>query len=258
MIPPAFAEVESFLLGSMLAALRPGVALAAAPLFSTPAVPVVVRLILAMAIGMSGAGQVVAPPPATLVSLGGLLLIGGEIVLGATLGFILNIGFASAVLAGEAIGNTMGFGLAVMNDPLSGASNPVLGQMLMLLASLLFLASNSHLLFFSAIAVSYKAMPLGLVSVDATSFQSLALLGGSIFASGVVIAAPVCTAVLLLQLLGAMLSRSAPQLNLFSIGLTAAALAGIWALAAAMPVMASAMIDAQQHALDSMALAVGR
>ena len=194
MTPPVFAELESFLVGAMLAALRPGAALVAAPLFSTPAVPVLVRLLLAVAIGMGGAGQFAVPAPSTLVSLGGLLMICGELLLGAALGFILHIGFASAVLAGEAIGNSMGFGLAVMNDPLSGAPNPVLGQMLMLLASLLFLACDGHLLFFSAIAVSYQAMPLGLASINGDSVHSLALLGGSIFASGVVIAAPVCTA----------------------------------------------------------------
>ncbi len=252
MIPEGFAGVESQLLAWTIAMLRPGAALAAAPIFSTPAVPVIVRLVMALALGMAGAGQVSAPTPEAIYSM----LIAGEILTGATLGFILHIGFAAAVLAGEAIGNTMGFGLAVMNDPLSGASNPVLGQLLMLLASLLFLACNGHLLFFSAIVASYEAMPLGGASFDGPRLYSLTLLGGSIFASGVVIAAPVCSAILLLHLLGAMLSRSAPQLNLFSIGFTAAALAGTLALGAALPVMASTMIAAQQNMLDVMPSAV--
>ncbi len=257
MIPEGFAGVEQQLLALSIAMLRPGAALAAAPIFSTPAVPVIVRLLMALALGLAGAGQIYGPAPATIYSLDGLMLIAGEVLVSATLGFILHIGFASAVLAGEAIGNTMGFGLAVMNDPLSGASNPVLGQLLMLLASLLFLACNGHLLFFSAIVASYDAMPLGGASFDGPRFYALALLGGSIFASGVVIAAPVCSAILLLQLLGAMLSRSAPQLNLFSIGFTAAALSGTLALGAALPVMASIMIAAQQDAIDAMPSAVG-
>jgi flagellar biosynthetic protein FliR len=78
--------------------------------------------------------------------MAGFALVAGEIMAGLALGFAVQIGFSCAVVAGEVIGNAMGLGFAGMVDPASGQQNPVLGQFLMIVATLLFLAMDGHLM----------------------------------------------------------------------------------------------------------------
>jgi flagellar biosynthesis protein FliR len=251
MIPEGFVGVEAQLWLWMVAMIRPGAAFLAAPVFGAAFVPVQLRLIVALAIGIPALSATNFVLPADgLASPAGFLLVAGEVMVGLALGFAVQIGFSAALLAGETIGNAMGLGFAGMIDPASGQQNPMLGQFLTILATFLFLAIGGHLALAAAIVESYRALPPGDAWLTAESIKGLVLFGGVLFAAGLSIALPVGFALILVQLVMAMLARSAPQLNLFSVGLPAALLAGIVLLAVAAPVLSEAIVGVLQQGLD--------
>jgi len=251
MIPRGFVGVEAQLWVWMVAMIRPGAAFFAAPVFGANFVPVQLRLILSLAIGIPAlsAAHFVLPAEG-LVSIQGFLLVGGEVLAGLALGFAVQIGFSAATIGGETIGNAMGLGFAAMIDPASGQHNPMIGQFLTILATFLFLAMGGHLALAATVVESYRALPPGAAWLSANAIHSLVLFGGTLFAAGLSIALPVGFAVILVQLVMAMLARSAPQLNLFSVGLPAALLAGIVLLAVAAPVIGDSILAVLQQGLE--------
>jgi flagellar biosynthetic protein FliR len=249
-VPSSFAGIDQQLLVFMVAVLRPGAALFAAPLTGSPQVPMQLRLVISLAIGIPAIQLSGFQVPADgLVSGAGLLLAMGEIVIGLGLGFAVQLGFAAALLAGETIGNAMGLGFASMTNPMSGQSSTAIGQLLTMFATFLFLASDGHLLFARIVIESYRAWPPG-GSIPLGLLGQLSSLGGLIFAAGLAIALPVAAALVLVQLILGVLSRSAPSLNLFSVGMPAAMIAGMVLLAATAPLMADAILAAVNEGLN--------
>jgi len=239
----AFGNIEATLQLWLLAMVRPGAAMLAAPFFGAGNVPVQLRLVLALALGMPVAAAVSsALPTEGLASLDGFLLIAGEALVGLAMGFALQIGFAAALLAGEAISNIMGLGFAAMTDPATGQPSPAIGQYLSMLALFLFLAGDGHLLCFEIVYRSYETLPPGAAWLSAEALGGLVRFGGLVFTAGLAVAMPVLSAFLLVQAVFAMVSRAAPTLNLFSVGFPATLAAGIILMAIATPVMAEALM----------------
>ena len=259
MIPSGFAGVENMLWLWMVAMIRPGAAFLAAPIFGAAFVPVQLRLIIALAVGIPALGATNFTLPADgLASIDGFLLVAGEVIAGLAIGFAVQIGFSAAMVAGELVGNAMGLGFAAMMDPATGQQNPVLGQFLSVVATLLFVAVNGHLALAASIVESYRALPPGNAWLSGESINGLVLFGGVLFSAGLSIALPVAFAIVLVQLVMGMLARSAPQLNLFAVGFPAALLAGIVLLAIAAPIIGDGIIAAIEMGLDqSRALAAG-
>ncbi len=251
MMPTGFAQLEPQLLIWLIAMIRPGAALLAAPLFGSTAVPLQVRIILALAIGIPAAAHAgVARSAADLLSVSGLLLIIGEAVLGLALGFAIQIGFATALIAGEAIGNAMGLGFAAMQDPMSGHSSTAIGQLLNMLGTVLFLSIGGHLALIEIIVASFRSLPPGASWLTAAALRGLVDFGGLMFLCGVSVALPVAAALVLVQLAMAFVTRSAPALNLFALGIPATVLAGMVLLVMAMPMMTAGLDHALRMALD--------
>src|SRR3546814_3204997 len=95
---------------------------------------------------------------------------------------------------------------------------PVIGTFLSVLATFLLLSMNGHLMLITFIVKSYEAMPPGGAMLSNDAVYSLVLFGGTLFGAGLTIALPVGFALILIQIVMAMLARSAPSLNLFSVG----------------------------------------
>lgn len=253
-------NIEAMLQLWMLGMIRPGAAFLAAPVFGAAGVPVQLRLVIALAVGVPAvAASGMTLPPEGIVSVPGFLTIIGEVVIGLAIGFVLQMGLAAALLAGEAISNAMGLGFASMVDPLNGTSSSVVGQFLSMLATALFLAANGHLLLIQIIVDSYQALPPG------NAFPSFAAIGGVLrfgslmFAAGLTIALPVGFVLILVQMIMGVIGRSAPAMNLFAVGLPATLLAGIILLGMATPAMAEAIARFLSDALDmARVLAAGR
>lgn len=255
----ALPNVEAQLQLWMLAMIRPGAAFLAAPVFGGNNVPVQLRLVLALAIGIpAAAASGMAVPDSGIISLSGLLLIISEVVAGLAIGFALQIGFAAALLAGEAISNAMGIAFAAIADPANGQMSPAIGQYLSMLATFLLLATDGHLALIGIIVDSYTALPPGRAWLSAETISGIAHFGSLMFAAGLSIALPVGCALIMVQIMMGVVARSAPTLNLFAVGLPATLLAGVVLLAIATPVMADTIIATMRHTLDNAEMVIGR
>ena len=223
---------------------RIGAALFAAPFFGAALVPVTVRVSAAWALAIFVAAwlpQVTAPP--ALFSVAGLLAVAGEVMIGLVLGFVLQIAFAAPVMAAELIGGGMGMSMAISADPASGGQTTAVGQYFTIVLTLIFLAIGAHLHWIALLVESYRSFPPGETWLGAERFELIASFAGTMFETAVRIALPVTLVLLLAQVLTGVLSRSAPSLNLFALGLPAGVLAGIAALIMAAPLFYDQLED---------------
>ena len=243
-------NVEAELFRLLFLMTRIGAALLAAPVFGAATVPVQLRLVLTGAIAVFVALWVPVETPPALLSLAGLLALLGEVVIGLAFGFVLQLSFAAPVVAAEIIAGGMGVAMATAVDPNTGGQSGALGQYFTLLLTLIFLGLGGHLLWLRLLVESYAAMPPGTVWLGADEAARITVFAGEMFATAVAIALPVMLVLLLVQILTGVMSRSAPALNLFALGLPAGVLAGIAALIAAFPLFTEQFVMLCATAID--------
>ena len=232
---------------------RIGAALVAAPLFGATSVPPQLRVVAAGAVAIMICAWTPVQAPEALLSLSGMVSVAGEVLVGLSLGFILQLAFAAPVMAAEVIGGSMGMSMATAVDPNSGAQSPALGQYFSVVLTLIFLALGAHLQWFSLVLESYKVFPPGQTWLGAERFSEIAGFAGYMFVTAVTIALPVCLVLLIVQMVTGVLSRSAPSLNLFALGLPAGVLAGIAALLISAPVLTDLVTRLSADALGATA-----
>ncbi len=168
------------------------------------------------------------------------------------MGFAAKIVFTAFDMAGEFIGFQMGLGFATFYDPLSSAQTPVVTEFIGLLALLVFLSMNGHLLYLATLAQSFSAIPVSAIPLGAGSWLNLAELGSKIFSAGLLIALPIIVALTITNIALAVLSRAAPQLNLFALGFPITLIGGFFALAISLNYLASPMQGIFEFALAAM------
>ena len=241
--------LEADLWNLIFVMVRIGAAFLAAPIFGAASVPVQLRIVLAGAIGVFVLAWADVAVPPDLLSLPGLLALAGEVVIGLAFGFLLTLSFAAAVMAAEQIGGAMGMAIATAVDPNTGGQSGALGQYFSLVLTLIFLGIGGHLVWLRLIIDSYAVLPPG-TWLGAERAGMIAGFASAMFVAAAAIALPVILALLLVQFATGVLSRSAPSLNLFSLGLPAGVMAGIAALIAASPLIAEQFVALSGQALD--------
>ena len=213
--------------------------IATAPLFGNLAIPVRVKLGLGIMLALVIAPTVPALPAADPMSLSGMLVLMQELVIGLAMGFAMRVVFAAVEMAGEICGLTMGFGFATFFDPQTRARSSAIAQFLALLTLMVFLATNIHLMMLSTLAESFISMPVSALPAGAGGFRTLANWGGLIFSAGVQLSLPIIAALLITNIALGILTRAAPQLNLFGIGFPVTLGAGFIVLALMLPYLAT-------------------
>jgi flagellar biosynthetic protein FliR len=208
----------NFLLTFFLHTLRLSAFFIAAPFFGAAAIPVQVRIIISILISFSFYGMISAPNPVDLPFLTIFKVVLIEISIGISLGLCVTILFSAVALAGEKIAASSGLGFAAQMDPNSGGQTPVVSQILNLFSIAAFLSLNGHLHIISLLRSSYDIIPLG-VSFNFNALISAGLsAGGHMFAIASLLMLPVVSILLLANVTVGVVTRSAPQLNLFSFG----------------------------------------
>jgi flagellar biosynthetic protein FliR len=209
--------------------------LAAAPPFSNPALAPRVRLVLGLAITFAIAP--ILPPTPTLDpgSGAGLLILGQQVIIGLAMGFAMRLVFTAVDLAGEMISLQMGLGFASTYDPQTAGQTAVISEFVGLLAVLVFMAINGHLMVIATLAQSFALIPIGVRTPAASTWHDIAQAGAVIFSSGLLLALPILVALMIANLALAILSRAAPQLNLMAIGFPLTMALGFAALMFALP-----------------------
>ena len=244
-------SIEPQLWALIFVMVRIGAAFVAAPVFGAVGVPVTVRVALTGAIGVLVLGSHAVPPPPTVFAFATVLAVAAEALVGFALGFVLQIAFAAPLVASEMIGGAMGLSFATAIDPQNGAATPALGQFLSILLTLLFLSVDGHLVLVDMLVRSYQALPPGAAWLDAQHLKGIALFGGYAFLAGLLLALPVGFLLLCLNLVVGMMSRAAPALNLYAVGLPASVAVGVVALAAAFPAMGDYLLVIVREGLDA-------
>jgi flagellar biosynthetic protein FliR len=188
-----------------------------APIFGAAVVPGRTKVIVALALGLLLAPIVPAPPPIGLFSAAFFLTIATQILVGAAIGFVVQLIFDALVIGGQTIAMTMGLGFATLIDAQRGASVPVVSQFMLIFGILIFLAINGHIALIAALAESFRWAPIG-TDFSAASGWHVAHWAGYMFSAGVIIALPAVVALVIVNFGLGVVSRAAPALNLFAIG----------------------------------------
>ncbi|TIX52130.1 flagellar biosynthetic protein FliR [Alteraurantiacibacter aquimixticola] len=236
--------------------VRIGAALIAAPIFGTRAVPVQVRIVLAAGLGIFILNWMPVQMPGEMLALPTFVALLSEAVIGFTLGFVLQLAFSAPLIAGEQIAGGMGMAMATAVDPSSGAQSGAIGQMLGIMLTLIFLAIGGHLLWLRLVVESYLLFPPGAEWDVGVRGWLIASFASQALATAVAIALPITMVLLLVQLVTGVISRSAPSLNLFALGLPASVLAGLASLIVASPLLTEQFVGLAESAIDQAGLAV--
>lgn len=226
--------------------------IATAPLWSTAGIPRRTRLILGISIVIAIAPALPAMPQVAPGSLAGLWILGQQMLIGIAMGFAARVIFSAIDMAGTFIGLQMGLGFATFYDPLDGAQTPVIAEVIGIIALLLFMALNGHLLYISTLAQSFHAIPIGPTALSPNSWLNIAELGGKIFSAGLLLSLPIVVALMITNIALAVLTRAAPQLNIFALGFPLTLLGGFIMLSIALNYMSTPLQVLFDTALRSM------
>lgn len=192
--------------------------LAIAPIFGARVVPLRVRLIVALVLTWVVLPLVPPVPAIDPLSAASALVTVQQILIGLAIGFSLQLVLATLVIAGQTIAMGMGLGFAQMVDPQNGVNVPVIGQYYLVIATLLFLALNGHLALLRVLVDSFQSLPVGVDALTREDFRHIAWWGVRLFANAMMVALPAVASILLVNLSFGVVSRSAPQLNIFGVG----------------------------------------
>lgn len=141
-----------------------------------------------------------------------------ELIIGLTAGLALDLTFGALQAAGELIGLGSGFAAGRYLNPLMGDSGSVLDQFFVMLAMLIFLIINGHLKVIAALAQTFEVLPLN-TSLSSLPLEEILHTSAILILNGIQIALPVYGALLLADLGLGLLARTAPQIQVFFLGL---------------------------------------
>ncbi|MGB5452757.1 MAG: flagellar biosynthetic protein FliR [Sedimenticolaceae bacterium] len=212
------AQISQWMAGFIWPLLRIGAMLMAAPVFNIRQVPVRFRMLMAVLITLLVQPVLPPSPVVSVFSTDALLIAVQQILVGVALGFLMQMAFQALIFGGQVMAYSMGLGFANMMDPTNGVQVPVVAQFWLILAMLAFVMMNGHLVLISAIVDTFTVIPVATDGLSRSGIWELLSWGSRMFAAGVLMAMPVIVALLLINIGMGVVSRAAPQLNIFAIG----------------------------------------
>ncbi len=211
-------ELFNFIQQYFLPFVRVGAMLMVMPVIGSRLVNTRVRLVLAFLVALIVVPLLPPLPVVSLLSLSALGFVVQEAAVGVVIGFTFQIVFQMFVLSGQYMAMKMGLGFASMNDPTNGVQTTVLSQFFLMLVTLMFVVSNGHLMLIAFIVESFQVLQPGNFYLKADVFIEVASLGSWMFSTALVFALPVVTSLLFINIAFGVMSRAAPQLNIFAVG----------------------------------------
>lgn len=188
------------------------------PVLGTRTVPARVRVGLAAFIALAAQASLPVPPAVPLDSPLAFMLVLQQLVIGLALGFSVRVVFAAVEFAGEVIGLKMGLNFAGFFDPVSATSATATSRFFGTTVAWLFVVSGGHLLVIAAVAQSFVAFPVGPEPLAFVRDLAPQRWGAEIFSLGLWISLPLVAMLLMVNLVLGLISRVAPQINVFSVG----------------------------------------
>ena len=166
----------------------------------------------------------------TIYSLMGIWVIGQQIMIGIIIGYSVQITFMTVRFSGELIGMQMGLGMATVYDPVGGPSTSVLSRLINITALLVFLSLDGHLWLIYGLANSFTIIPISISPLKENGYLALIETTSLLFNNGVMLALPLLTLLLIINLSLGLLNRITPQLSIFVVGFPLTLLCGLMML----------------------------
>jgi len=198
----------------------------AAPILSTALVSMRIRLIIAMAITVAIFPSLIPSNAIDPMSLEMVISILQQILIGVSLGFVMQFIFAAVVMGGQVIGMQMGLGFAMMMDPQTGISVPVVSQFYNIIAVLFFLSINGHLLLIQILSESFNLVPIDGIGLPLSAIEALVYFSAWIFSGALIMVLPAVVALLMINVVMGVITRATPQMNIFAVGFSITITAG--------------------------------
>jgi flagellar biosynthetic protein FliR len=254
MISITEAQLQAWLAMYFWPFARVAACLTAAPIFGARFVPPRIRIVLALAITVLTAPLLAAPPAVPVFSIGGLVITGQQVLIGLSLGFVMQLIFDSVGLGGQLLANSMGLSFAFNVDPMRGASTPAVGQFYMLLVTMTFVSLDGHLAFLELIVRGFTTLPIDGSGFGAAGVWTVIGFAGHLFSGAVAVALPGMTALLIVNLAFGVMSRAAPTLNLFAVGFPITLFFGLMIVVLCLPAVQSSFVGLMGNAFESLGI----
>jgi len=225
-----------------------------APVFSSRAFPVRARIALAFFVALAAQPFLGTQPT---ISIGGPDAMGAvvqQVGVGLAIGFVIRLVFASVELAGEVIGFQMGLNFASFFDPTLNSQTSAVAGFFGKMASFMFVVMNGHLLLLLAVIKSFKAFPVDQNFLEAVKHMKVLDLGADLFASGLWMALPLVGMLMFTNLALGIVSRVAPQMNIYAIGFPITLTVGLAGMAATLPMLDQPFLALMTRAIDIFAV----
>lgn len=212
------AQIATWVGSFMWPFIRVGAMFMAMPVIGTQSVPVRVRLAITLAVTVVIAPQLHDLPVLDPFSLAFWIIIIQQFLIGIAMGFALQLMFSAVITSGQIIAQQMGLGFAAMVDPSNGLQVPMVSQLYLLAVVLIFLIFNGHLILIEVVANSFNTLPVGQEVLSPDSLWQLISWGSDMFAGALLISLPTVGALLVVNISFGIITRAAPQLNIFAVG----------------------------------------
>ena len=242
MISLTTGQLDAWLAQVLWPFIRVGSCFMVAPAFGALFVPARIRIVLAGAIALIIAPLVPSPPDIAPFSATGVVVTVQQIIIGIAIGFSLQILFDAVTLGGQLLANSMGLSFAFNTDPMHGVETPVLGQLYSMLVMLTFLALDGHLKLIEVLVDGFRTLPVGTTGLGQDGVWSIVVWGSLLFSGALQIALPGVTALLIVNVAFGVMSRAAPQLNLFAVGFPISLVFGLLIVLAGLPSMQTTFV----------------
>jgi flagellar biosynthetic protein FliR len=227
-----------------------------APLLGSAKIPRRVKVLLALVLTFGIAGGIQLPDarqmPQTL--WGFALGIGGELTFGLAMGMILSLVFIAVQWAGEMIGQQMGLNISEVLDPQFGAAGSIVGDMYFMMTLVVFLTVRGHEAMLMGLRASFEKLPLMSVGLDRPLFDLLAGLFTSATILAIQLAAPMLVTMLVVDLALGCISKTIPQLNVMTAGMSIRGIIGILVLIVGLTMSSQVMRNAVLGAMERVQL----
>lgn len=221
-----------------------------APIFSSKAFPVRARIALAFFIAFAAQASLQNQPVISIIGPGAMGAVIQQVGIGLAIGFTVRLVFSAIELAGEVVGLQMGLSFASFFDPSLNTQSSAVARFFGHMAAFLFVVMNGHLLVMMAVIKSFDAFPVDQNFLEALKTMKLYTLGADIFASGLWISLPMVGMLMFVNLAFGIVSRVAPQMNLFAIGFPVMLTVGLIGIAATLPMLDQPMMALMERAIE--------
>jgi len=206
-----------------------------APVLGDSTIPVRAEVRFAALVAIAIATALGPMPQVPTASFAGLWISLQQVLIGMAMGLVMRIVFAAVQTAGEFIGLQMGLAFASFFDPATGANTAVLSRIMNVVATLLFLALDGHLMMLAGIMRSFDVLPIRAGSLDPNGWGVLFEWSSEVMVSGMLLALPLIIVLLTINLSLGILNRTAQQLSVFAVGFPISLMTGLLLLAVVLP-----------------------